>query len=93
MGGQNTEIIPDTYEKASSIGTVRINNQEHVVWQNDYSFEIYAFLPEGYELCPKCRGRKSIKIIDWNNNHSNTYLNCLKCNSTGVISWVDKILK
>lgn len=44
-------------------------------------------LPKGYYLCPRCKGTLIKRIVELNLEI------CNDCNQTGMISWIDKVMK
>jgi len=84
MGGQSTEI---THPKFKRIGTVSDGLREYPLWLNELTFETKCNLPEGYELCNNCNGRRFILVRE---RH---YTECSKCKSKGVVNWIDQILR
>jgi len=55
------------------------------IWKCPHCKRQYEFIiPEGFELCINCFGRSWVL---------GTSRRCFKCRETGLVSWVDKVLK
>ena len=62
-----------------------VYNVRNNLWKCPHCLKEYEFIvPEGFELCMICLGRGWVL---------NTATRCFKCRETGLVSWVDKVLK
>jgi len=88
MGGQSIEMSY-THVRFRNIGTVKVGDEEFILWINEDTLKKQSSLPEGYELCDRCDGMRTVKY----NHIDSVYVECKKCKGSGVINWIDRVLR